>query len=110
MHYSAWFPVAFLLLALAVSLLVLTRRGLRTWRSLRAFTVSAEQALDAVNTSAAQAETHAASFAAATERLERAQARLSASLAELAVLRAAADEVRASVSRVRGLVPRKGRA
>ena len=45
----------------------------------------------------------------ATERLERAQARLSASLAELAVLRAAADEVSAGVGRVRGLVPRKGR-
>jgi cytochrome c biogenesis protein ResB len=110
MHYSAWFPIAFLFLALAVSLIVLTRRGLRTWRSLRAFTASAEQALDAVNASAAKAETHAATFTAATERLERAQARLSASLAELAVLRAAADEVRASVSRVRGLVPRKGRA
>jgi multidrug resistance efflux pump len=110
MHYSAWFPIAFLFLALAVSLLVLTRRGLRTWRSLRAFTTTAEQALDAVNASAARAETNAAKFAAASERLEQAQARLSASLAELAVLRAAADEVRTGLGRVRGVVPRKGRA
>jgi hypothetical protein len=110
MHYSAWFPIAFLLLALVVSLAVLTRRGLRTWRSLRTFTASAEQAFDAVNASVAKAETSATAFAAATERLEQAQARLSASLAELAVLRAAADDVRTSVSRVRGIVPRKGRA
>jgi hypothetical protein len=110
MHYSAWFPIAFLFIALVVSLVVLARRGLRTWRLLRAFSTSAGQALDAVNASAAQAETHAAAFNAATERLERAQARLSASLAELAVLRAAADEVRTSFGRVRGFVPRKGRA
>jgi len=110
MHYSAWFPIAFLFIALVVSLVVLARRGLRTWRLLRAFSASAGQALDAVNASAAQAETHAAAFNAATERLERAQARLSASLAELAVLRAAADEVRTSLGRVRGFVPRKGRA
>ena len=110
MHYSAWFPIAFFLLALAVSLVVVTQRGLRTWRLLRTFSASAEQALDAVNASAAQAETHAAALTAATQRLERAQARLSASLAELAVLRAAADEVRAGVGRVRGLVPRKGPA
>ena len=110
MHYSAWFPIAFFLLALAVSLVVVTQRGLRTWRLLRTFSASAEQALDAVNASAAQAETHAAALTAATARLERAQARLSASLAELAVLRAAADEVRAGVGRVRGLVPRKGPA
>ena len=97
-------------MALAVSLVVLTRRGLRTWRSLRAFTASAEQALDAVNASAAQAETHGTALAAATERLEQAQARLKRSLAELAVLRAAANEVSTTVSRVRGLVPRKGRA
>jgi type II secretory pathway component PulM len=63
-----------------------------------------------VNASAALAETHATAFAAATERLEQAQARLKRSLAELAVLRAAADEVRAGVGRVRGFVPRKGRA
>ena len=110
MHYSAWFPILFLVLALAVSLAVVARRGLRTWRSFRAFASSAEQAMDAVTTAAAEAETHAAAFAAAGERLERAQARLKESLAELAVLRAAADEVRSSVARARGLVPRKGRA
>ena len=110
MHYSAWFPIGFLFLALVVSLVVVTRRGLRTWRLLSAFSASAGQALDAVDASAAQAEMHAAAFTAASERLERAQARLSASLAELAVLRAAADEVRAGVGRVRGFVPRKGRA
>ena len=110
MHYSTWFPVGFLLLALVLSLAVLTRRGLRTWRAARAFATSAEQAFDAVNASAAQAETHTAAFTAATERLEQAQARLSASLAELAVLRAAANEVSANLARLRGLVPRKGRA
>ena len=110
MHYSAWFPILFLLLALAVSLAVLTQRGLRTWRLFQAFSGSAEQALDAVNRSAAEAETHAAAFAAAGERLELAQARLKESLAELAILRAAADEVRSSIKRTRGLVPRKGRA
>ena len=110
MHYSAWFPVAFLVLALAGSLTVLIMRGRRTWRSLRAFAESAEQALDKVNRSAEQAEAHATAFAGATERLSAAQARLSDSLAKLAVLRAAADEVQASVGRVRWLVPRKGRA
>jgi hypothetical protein len=110
MHYSAWFPILFLVLALAVSLAVLTQRGLRTWRLFRAFAGSAEQALDGINRSAAEAETHAAAFAAASERLEQAQARLKESLTELAVLRAAADEVRTSIKRGRGLVPRKGRA
>jgi hypothetical protein len=110
MHYSAWIPVIFLVVALAGSGLVLAQRGLRTWRAFRAFSASAEQALDTVNASAAIAEQHAAAFAAASERLERAQARLSASLAELAVLRAAAHEVRATVGGVRRIVPRKGRA
>src|SRR5213592_3045667 len=110
MHYSAWYPVLFLAIALAFSLTVAARRGLRMWRKLRAFSTSAEQALVAVNASAAQAETHAAAFAAATERLELAQARLQESLAGLAVLRAAADDVRASLGRVRAFVPPKGRA
>lgn len=110
MHYSTWIPLLFLVVALAASGLVLARRGLRTWRAFRAFSTAAEEALDAVNSSAANAEQHAAAFAGASERLERAQARLSASLAELAVLRAAADEVRATVGGVRRFVPRKGRA
>ena len=109
MHYSAWFPIAFLVLALAGSGFVMVARGLRTWRSFRAFGRSAELALDSVNASAALAETHVAAFAASSERLERAQARLAASLAELAVLRAALNEVRSSVRRARGFVPRKGR-
>jgi hypothetical protein len=110
MHYSAWYPFIFLALALAGSLTVATRRGLRTWRTFRAFSSSTEQAIGTVNTSAEQAEAHAAAFTAATERLERAQARLQESLAELAVLRAAAEEVRASLAGVRGLIPRRGRA
>jgi len=44
-HYSAWYPVLFLVLALAISLTVAIRRGLRTFRSFRAFSGSAEQAL-----------------------------------------------------------------
>ena len=109
MHYSAWFPVGFLLLALAGSLAVLTRKGLRMWRSFRTFSSSMEQALAAVDAAATEAEAHATAFTAATERLERARTRLAASLAELAVLRAAVDEVRSSIRRVTFLVPRKAR-
>jgi hypothetical protein len=110
MQYSAWYPVAFLVVALVASLAVAIARGLRMWRSFRAFSGSAGAAMSAVTTAAEQAETHAVAFAAATERLERAQVRLQQSLAEFAVLRAAADEVRATVAGVRGIVPRKGQA
>jgi hypothetical protein len=109
-HYSAWYPVLFLVLALAISLTVAIRRGLRTFRGFRAFSGSAEQALGAVTKSAEQAEARAAAISGATERLERARARLDKSLAELAVLRAAAAEVQRTFGAVRGLVPRKGRA
>ena len=109
MHCSAWYPVLFLAIALAVSLAVVTRRGLRTWRTFRAFSTSAEQALSAVTTSAEQAETHAVAFTAGTERLEQARARLQESLAELAVLLGRPTRYARSDG-VRGLVPRKGRA
>src|SRR4051794_33569875 len=110
MHYSAWYPVIFLAVALAGSLTVATRRGLRTWRTFRAFSSSAEQALGTVNSAAEQAEKHTAAFAGAPGRLERARGRLQESLAELAVLRAAAEEVGASLAGVRSLIPRRGRA
>jgi hypothetical protein len=109
MPFSAWFPAGFLVLALAGSLTVLFVRGRTAWRAFSSFSSAAELALDEINASAASAEQHAAAFAAASERLEHARARLSQSLAELAVLRAAADEVRARIKRTRGLVPHKAR-
>ncbi|HUZ82278.1 MAG TPA: hypothetical protein VMU73_08525 [Gaiellaceae bacterium] len=107
MSPAAWIALAFLLVALAGSVAFAALRGLRVWRSFRAFSTTTGAALDSVMRTASAAEEHAASLAAGAERLARANEHLQSSLAELGLLRDAAGEARASVARLRGAVPRK---
>ena len=82
-------------------------RGLHLMRTVKSLTRTANEALDAVMTTASGAEARASALSAHTERLTQTAERLQISLARLAVLRAAADEVKRSVNGLRGAVPRK---
>jgi hypothetical protein len=102
-----WIALAFCLLAVIGSVAFASVRAWRLWRTVRATSTRATEAVGRVTASAAAAEQHAVSLTAGTERLAAATERLQASLAELAVLRAAASETGALLVSIRGLGPRK---
>jgi hypothetical protein len=107
MELAVWIGLAFLVVSVLVSATCLAMRGLRAWRTFRSFTRTVEGAVDAVMTTAAEAEEHAVGLGNGAARLNAATAHLHVSLEGLAVLRAAAGDARASLSAFRGAVPRK---
>lgn len=107
MTTAVWIALAFLLVSLVATPIVLGLGALKAWRTFRSFSGAAASALDGVMRRAATAEEHATALTANAERLTSATEHLQASLAELAVLRTAADEARATVARLRGVVPTK---
>ncbi len=82
-------------------------RGLRLWRTIRAFGRALSTALATLLESAAATEAHAVAVTGRTERLTAAAAHLHESLDRLRVLTDAANEARRSLLGVRGLVPKK---
>jgi len=102
-----WVTLAFCVLAVAGSIAYAAVRAWRLWKTVRATSRRATEAVGRVTASAAAAEEHAVSLTAGTERLTAAIERLQASLAELAVIRAAASETSALLAAIRGVVPRK---
>jgi hypothetical protein len=102
-----WLALAFFLVAVVGSIGFAAARAWRFWKTVRATTKAATDAIGRVTSSAATAEEHATSLTAGTERLSAAITHLQASLEELALIRAAAAEPRDLLSSIRGLVPRK---
>ena len=102
-----WVALAFCLLAVLGSIGYAATRAWRLWKTARAISGRAADAVGRVTTSAATAEQHAVSLTAGTERLSTAVAQLQSSLEELAVIRAAAAEPRKLLASIRGVVPRK---
>jgi hypothetical protein len=102
-----WAALAFCLLAVLGSIGYAAARAWRLWKTARAISGRAVDAVGHVTASAAAAERHAVLLTAGTERLSIAVARLQSSLEELAVIRSAAAEPRDLLASIRGLVPRK---
>src|SRR4051812_19325146 len=102
-----WISLAFLILAVVGSALVLVARARTTWRTLRTFSDATSGAIASLEQSASAAEARAVSLSGGSQHLQAAISRLERSLAQLTVLRGALDEVRAGVGGVRGAVPRK---
>jgi hypothetical protein len=102
-----WFSLLFLVVAIIGSAAVAFVRGRTLWRTIRLVGGKLTESLEAVERSAASAETRAVALADGSERLEASLARLEKSLAQLAVLRGAVDELRAGMKGARGAVPRK---
>jgi hypothetical protein len=107
MELAVWIGLAFLVVSVLASATYLAVRGLSAWRTFRSFTRAVERAVDAVMTTAAEAEEHALGLGSGAARMNAAAARLQGSLERLAVLSAAAGDARASLSAFRGAVPRK---
>ncbi|MDX6475939.1 MAG: hypothetical protein QOH95_1450 [Gaiellaceae bacterium] len=107
MGLLTWISLLFLVLALAVSVTIAVRGGLRAWRAFRGLTGATTAALDDVVRTASEAEGHAVAFSDGSEQLSAAIARLQRSLAELGVLGSALSDARASLLSFRGAVPRK---
>jgi hypothetical protein len=102
-----WLALAFCLVAVFGSIGYAALRAWRLWRTVRATSTAANQAVGRVMSSAATAERRAASLSAGAGRLSGAITRLQESLEELAAIRAAAAEPRELLASIRGLVPRK---
>ena len=102
-----WLALGFCVLAVLGSIGYAATRAWRLWKTVRATSTAASDAVGRVMTSAAAAEAHAVSLTAGSERLSAAIAHLQGSLEELAVIRAAAAEPRNLLASIRGLVPRK---
>jgi hypothetical protein len=101
------FSLLFLVVAIVGSGVVLGLRGLRLYRTVKAFGRTATETLGAVTEAGARVEANAAGLSGHTERVTAAAEHLQASLVRLAVLRAAAAEIKRSLDGVRGAVPRK---
>jgi hypothetical protein len=101
------FSLLFLVVAIVGSGVVLALRGLRLYRTVKAFGRAAAATLGTVTEAGARVEAKAAGLSGHTERLTVAAEHLQGSLARLAVLRAAAGEVKHVLDGVRGVVPRK---
>jgi hypothetical protein len=102
-----WAPVAFCLVAVLGSLAYAAFRGYRLWRTARAVSRRATDAVAAVTAAAALAEERTRGLTEQAERLAAATERLQASRAELAVIRRAAAEPQALLRSLRATVPRK---
>jgi len=102
-----WIAVAFCLVAVLGSLAYAALRGFRLWRTSRAVSRRATDAIAAVTASAARTEERARGLTENAERLTMATERLQVSLAELSAIRRAAAEPQSLVRSVRGVVPRK---
>ncbi|MBA3844991.1 MAG: hypothetical protein H0X39_20655 [Actinobacteria bacterium] len=107
MSLLTWISLAFLLVAVLGSGTVLALRVLAAWRTFKAVSSAASDALGAVVQSAEQAETHALGLAGGSDRMAAANAHLQQSLAELGALRNAAGEAQALIAGIRGSAPRK---
>ena len=102
-----WLALAFCLVAVLGSIGYAAIRAWRLWKTARAVTKAATDAVGRVTSSAAAAEERAVALTSGTERLSTAITHLQSSLAELAVIRAAAAEPRNLLASIRGLAPRK---
>jgi hypothetical protein len=102
-----WIPVGFCLVAGLGSLAYAAFRGLRLWRTARAVSRRASDAIEAVTASVARAEERALGLTEKSERLTAATERLQESLAELSAIRRAAAEPQALLRSLRSTVPRK---
>lgn len=102
-----WIPVGFCLVAVLGSLAYAAFRGLRLWRTARAVSRRASDAIEAVTASVARAEERALGLTEKSERLTAATERLQESLAELSAIRRAAAEPQALLRSLRSTVPRK---
>lgn len=107
MSLLTWLSLGFLLVAVIGSGAVLALRALAAWRTFKAVSGAASDALDAVMQRAEQAETRAVGLADGSGRMASASEDLQKSLAELGALRAAAGEAQALFAGIRGSVPRK---
>jgi hypothetical protein len=101
------FSLLFLVVAVVGSGAVLGLRGLRLYRTLKAFGRAATETVGAVTEAAGRVEANAGGLSGHAERLTVAAEHLQSSVVRLAVLRGAAAEVKRSVDGVRGAVPRK---
>jgi len=106
--------MAFVWLALAVSLaavltaaVMTTRRALALFRDAKRVGAALSTEVEAIERSTAEIEGHLSAAAASGEALSKAVERLSASRARLNVLLAAIADVRASVALVTAFIPRK---
>ena len=102
-----WLTLALSLVAVIVSLVFTTRRGIQLFRDTKKLTASTGEALDRVNRSSEQIERHLELAAESGTQLDASLARLRASRAKLDVQRAAIADVRATLNRITGLAPRK---
>ncbi|HET7137064.1 MAG TPA: hypothetical protein VFI04_01805 [Gaiellaceae bacterium] len=102
-----WIAAAFCLVAVVGSLAYAALRGFRLWRTSRAVSRRATDAIAAVTESAARTEERARGLTEKTERLTAATERLHVSLVELAAIRRAVAEPQALLRSLRGTVPRK---
>jgi hypothetical protein len=102
-----WVALGFCIVAIVGSIAYAVARAWRLWRTFRATSRRASDALGRVTAAAAEAERHATSLSGGTERLAAATASLQESLAELHAIRAAVAEPLALLGSIRGVVPRK---
>jgi hypothetical protein len=102
-----WLSLAVLVLGAVAAPVYAATRGWKLWRTFKRTSRRAGAALERVTAKAEQAERHATSLTAGSERLAGAVAHLQGSLAGLAVLRAAYAESRGAFTSLRGAVPRK---
>jgi hypothetical protein len=102
-----WLALAVSLVAVAVALVMTTRRGIVLYRDFKQLGTVMGDELASIERSAGDIEGHLAAATASGEALTMATARLADSRARLNVLLAAIADVRETVSRVTAFVPRK---
>jgi hypothetical protein len=107
MSLAVWIALAFLLVALVASAVVLGLRVRAFMRTFRTFGAAADRTSDALNRSLERLDRSSAELESSTPRLQASVERLRISLAQLAVLQAAVKDVQDSVGRLAGVYPRK---
>ena len=107
MELAVWLSLLFLVWATVVGLLFLGARGLRLWRTFKAFSGPLEETTKQLNDAAERLNVSSERASASSPRLQASLERLRRSLAELAVLRAAIQDVQDLVGRLAFFYPSK---
>jgi hypothetical protein len=102
-----WLTMAVSVLAVIVSLVFATRRGIQLFRDTKKLTAATGEALDRVTRSSEEIERHLELAAESGTRLDASLERLRVSRGRLNVQRAAIADVRGLLGQITGLAPRK---
>ena len=101
-----WLSLVFLVVVTIASSILVTLRGIATFRAFKHLTAALGEGVDRIARSSAQIEGHLERASRSGSALETSLARLGDSRGRLAVLTAALADARASLGRITSVVPR----